>query len=164
MKIFFQISYFDAKVLTNLLLECGGLVTKPKGAVAVSYDAAKFGITKNRFAHCVWYFELSSPMDLQLIVSQFTIYHDTHGRCDYYNDFLSIRSWDATDGRGRREILMCKKFDYKLPMIIHEAASDRFALILHYERYYGTKGKIESIAFIASPGIKIFESNKCIRH
>ena len=142
--------------MQSLFLECGGIITKPTGGLSVNFDSSNFGITSSNFVHCVWNFELNIPLSFQLFLSKFTIYHDNHYRCVSYNEYLSIRSWNATNGEQREETFECQKFNYKLPMIIKFSKSYRFALIFHSERYYGKIGKITGMALLTSTGKWLF--------
>ena len=158
-QVLFYITFYDPylTLFDVFFSECGGIFNKLTGALSVNFNAATFGVTKSKFVHCTWYFELDSPMIFQLFLSKFSIYHDTHYQCVYYNEFLSIQSWNETNGMQLDEIFKCKKLDYSFPMRVGRPASSRFALIIHFERYYSVAGEIKGIAFLGSTGKQIIQ-------
>ena len=129
------------------------------GGYPVDFNPINFGMSRYNFAHCVWYFELDTAQNLELFVSQYTFYHDTHYKCAYDNEFLSIRSWNATNGGQRNEIFKCKKFGYTFPLLISLSNNNRFAIVIHFERYYRVGGEIKTLALFPSLGMVVFLFN-----
>lgn len=95
-------------------------------ALPLLYNATKE--TAIRVMHCVWYFDFNEELDLNIIVSQFTLPHEYSEGCN--SRYLEIRTWDD-DGQVTYFKRECKSLDYQLPTNFSSPAGKHFAVTIH---------------------------------
>ena len=116
-------------------------------ALPILYNATKE--TAIRVMHCVWYFDFKEDLDLNIIVSQFTLPHDYSKGCN--NRYLEIRTWDDNGQVTyfRRE---CKARNYQLPTNFTSSAGKHFAVTVHSKSRRGNDELVSALCFPTTTG------------
>ena len=114
------------------------------------YNASKY--TSNAIVHCVWYFDFSQELELNLLVSKFGFAHDFNSKCSG-GEFLEIRAWNDNNGESKFTRRECKASNYRLPTNFTTSESKHFVVAIHSDTNSRKNEQVSALCFPTTKGI-----------
>ena len=140
----------ETLIFASFHTDCGALFIDQHHAYPLSYDGSRY--RANQVVHCVWYFDFSEEIEMNILVSLFTLSHGHYSSCR--REFLEIRTWNDK-GQVTFTKRECKTLDYKLPTNFSSSTSRHFAVTIHSAGSTGNGKQVSALCFPTTTGKKI---------